>query len=166
MSYRIQVIDNFLSEEDFRNLKSVLTGSRFPWYFLDGTDYENDGTHQFVYSFYGPFSWIGDSSLVEPLVKKLDPLALIRIKANLQPPTHKIVVNKFHTDVGDEPVKTAIFYVNTNDGKTIFKTGEEINSVENRMVVFDQQLFHTGTTCTGTFPRIVINFNYVPKLKG
>jgi hypothetical protein len=58
-------------------------------------------------------------------------------------------------------ITTGIFYVNTNNGKTIFDTGEEINSEENKYVEFDSTKLHTGTTCTDQKRRLVINFNYI-----
>ena len=57
--------------------------------------------------------------------------------------------------------KTAIYYVNTNNGYTKFEDGTVVNSVENRCVVFDSSLRHTGTTCTDQKTRVVINFCYV-----
>ena len=55
---------------------------------------------------------------------------------------------------------TAVFYVNTNNGYTIFESGEKVSSVENRMVIFDSNILHTGTTCTDERVRCVLNFNY------
>ena len=69
---------------------------------------------------------------------------------------------KFHKDCPwDFKWWTAIFYVNTNNGKTIFKHNkEQISSRENRVVIFDGRLKHAGTTCTDAKNRIVINLNY------
>jgi hypothetical protein len=58
--------------------------------------------------------------------------------------------------------KTAIFYLNTNDGYTIFeKDGEKIDSLENRMLIFDSSERHSGTNCTDQKYRAVINFNFI-----
>ena len=51
--------------------------------------------------------------------------------------------------------------MNTNNGKTIFKHGEEVNSVANRMVIFDSNLEHAATSHTDEKTRVVVNFNYV-----
>ena len=65
-----------------------------------------------------------------------------------------------HTDVPSNfKSKTAVYYVNSNDGYTKFE-GNKIESVANRMIVFDSRINHTGTTCTNTKRRLVINFNY------
>ena len=59
---------------------------------------------------------------------------------------------------------SAIFFINTNNGKTLFKNiDKEIISKENRIVIFDGRLEHTGTTCTDQRNRILINFNYFNK---
>ena len=57
-------------------------------------------------------------------------------------------------------MKTGIFYVNTNNGKTIFKNGKEVESIKNRMVIFPSNIEHAGTSNTDTENRIVINFNW------
>ena len=31
----IQVIDNFLEKEKFNNIKNIILGSNFPWYYND-----------------------------------------------------------------------------------------------------------------------------------
>ena len=50
--------------------------------------------------------------------------------------------------------------MNTNNGKTIFKHGEEVNSVANRMVRFNGDTLHTGATQTDERFRFVLNINY------
>ena len=72
----------------------------------------------------------------------------------------------FHQDVSErrllesEP-KTAIFYINTNDGYTVFEDGTKINSVANRICIFPHWMKHSGTTCTNTNRRIALNLNFV-----
>ena len=50
--------------------------------------------------------------------------------------------------------------MNTNNGYTEFEKGDIVESVENRMVIFDSNLKHQTVTCTDEKIRIVINFNY------
>ena len=45
--------------------------------------------------------------------------------------------------------------------KTIFEKGQEIESRENRLILFDGRLKHAGTTSTDSKRRILINFNYL-----
>ena len=97
--------------------------------------------------------------LIEPFLSLLNIKSIVRIKLNLT--TKENIIRKFdlHTDVPFD-CNTAIFYLNTNNGKTIFEIGKEIESFENRIVVFPSNLKHTGTTHTDTNYRMVLNLNY------
>ena len=56
--------------------------------------------------------------------------------------------------------KIAVYYINNNNGWTQFKNGDRVNSIQNRMVIFDPRLEHSSVTCTDKKRRLVINFNY------
>ncbi len=163
----IEIKNNFLSPQYFLMLKGLLESDHFPWYFnghivspkTDAIDHI-----QFTHTFYvnnSPHSdFYRNLSHILDLIK---PSILIRIKANLQPITPNIIKHQMHNDELSDHAKitTGIFYVNTNNGKTIFDTGEEINSEENKYIEFDSTKLHTGTTCTDQKRRLVINFNYI-----
>ena len=83
----------------------------------------------------------------------------MRVKANMNMRTPEIIEHGFHTD-GTSSCTAAIYYVNTNDGYTAFEDGTKVESIANRLVVFNTQTKHTGTTCTNAKFRCVINFNY------
>jgi hypothetical protein len=57
--------------------------------------------------------------------------------------------------------KTAVFYCDTNNGFTKLINGDVIKSIENKILIFDAEIMHTGTTCTDKPRRTVINFNYI-----
>jgi hypothetical protein len=103
---------------------------------------------------------------LECFVELLQPVVIHRIRANLLTRLPNIVENPFHTDMAfllEEKLEqwtTSIFYVNTNNGYTLFEDGTKVESVANRMLTFPANLKHTGTTCTDQQTRIVINFNY------
>tara|TARA_B100000287_G_C20388467_1_gene684571 strand:+ start:52 stop:402 length:351 start_codon:yes stop_codon:yes gene_type:complete len=103
--------------------------------------------------------------LLFPFFQKIQPVALIKIKANLNMPTENIIEHGYHNDIQDglhlDFIKTAVYYLNTNNGYTKFEDGTKVESVQNRLVVFDNKMKHTGTTCTDKPFRMVINFNYV-----
>jgi len=73
---------------------------------------------------------------------------------------------ELHTDVGNygenefAGATTGIFYLNDNDGYTFFGTGEEVESKANRLVTFPVNTPHSGTSCTNTQNRVVLNLNY------
>ena len=132
---------------------------KFNWKFNDGVNLPGDGYHQFTHLFYAQFEPRSPHfSDIFPIINEIEPIALVRIKANLNMKTPEIVQHEFHTDVDD--CITAIYYVNTNNGKTIFESGVEVDSVANRMLIFNSNERHAGTTCTDTLRRCVINFNY------
>jgi hypothetical protein len=54
----------------------------------------------------------------------------------------------------------AIIYINTNDGFTCFKDGAKVESIENRCIIFPGNLMHSGSTCTDSPLRMVLNINY------
>ena len=96
---------------------------------------------------------------MDSFFKGLDIKEIFRIKMNLTTRTEKLFNHLYHTDFKD--CTTAIFYMNTNNGKTIFKHGEEVNSIANRIVIFNSNLEHAATSHTDEKTRVVINFNYV-----
>lgn len=162
-NYRL--LDDVLPQNSFIELKDFLLGPRINWsYNQFAVRFEGDHNlhnFQFTHTFYRNYAPSSDHiAVLDPLLKILNPSAILRIKANLSPRSEQRIVQGFHTDITQFKGKTAIFYVNTNDGKTIFDDGTEIESVENRLLIFDSTLTHSGTTCTNTKVRCVINFNY------
>ena len=103
---------------------------------------------------------------MKSIIDIINPIAVIRIKANLLTKTPNIIENEFHIDLNDlseeklKQVTTSIFYVNTNNGYTKFEDGTKVESVANRLVIFPANMKHTGTSCTDEKIRVVINFNY------
>ena len=101
-----------------------------------------------------------------PILELLRPESIKKIRANLITRLPNIVENPFHSDLielSEEKQKqwmTSIFYVNTNDGYTVFEDGTKVESVANRMISFPANMKHTGTACTNIQTRILINFNY------
>jgi hypothetical protein len=73
---------------------------------------------------------------------------------------NNLIEHGTHID-SERSIKAAVYYVNSNNGKTIFESGEEIESVENRLVIFDANHPHRSTNCTDEWRRITVNFNYV-----
>ena len=173
--------DNYLSTEDFDLLKNTLLGSDFPWYLCPTkvlydkeSIVEEKYNYQFTHIFYNNYTVRSDwfniiAPLVIPIVIPGKTIELVRIKANLLPATHDIIQYDYHTDIeytndfDDFEKNTAIFYVNTNNGFTMFANGTKVESVENRLVAFSADNQHTGTTCTDQRTRCVINLNYIYK---
>ena len=142
--------------------------SMFPWHYSNIIDSIEDDVDkfQFIHLFYVEFTNSQYANILSPILRLLQPLSLFRIKANLITRTPEIVEYSFHSDMSmlsEERRKqwtTSIFYINTNNGYTKFKTGSKVESVENRMVSFPSNMKHKGTSCTDEKTRVVINFNY------
>jgi len=159
MKSKIKVIDNFLDEEFFLQLQNLILGEHFSWFFNDYKVYKNDNDFQFVHTVVKESKTTSNFiKYMNPILDKLNAQKTIKVKLNLQTKKNKIYNHMFHIDVPN--VTTSIFYINNNNGKTIFKNGEEVSSVENRIVIFDSNLEHTGTSHTDTKRRVLINFNY------
>ena len=158
-----EIIDNFLDPYNFRSLQKFMMGDGFPWYTdatnsISGTK-KNDGTY-FTHIFYFDKPLSDHSILLTPLIQKIpyDFNKLNRIKGNLYPPSPRRVYHGWHRDY-EFPHQGCIFYINTNNGYTIFKN-KKVKSVENRLLLFDPSILHRSTTCTDAPSRININFNY------
>jgi hypothetical protein len=164
----IEVIDKFLDQKYMEQIQNILIDSaEFPWYYNSSVVHqEKTSNYQFIHMFYN--NMIVQSHYYElllPCIEKLNVLSLIRIKSNLIPRTATHIEHGYHVDtLATETVhKTAVLYVNTNDGYTVFRNGERVQSIANRLVVFDSNIEHSGSTCTDENIRVVINFNYVKK---
>jgi len=160
-----KVIDNFLNKKIFKKIqKNILEDENFPWYFSDHWDYGDEkdfDRSQFYHVFYQHHSPNSNYvQLLNPIIKKLNCISLIKIKANSTYYTDKIKEGTFHIDNKHKGI-TAIYYLNTNNGYTRFKNKKEkIFSVENRMVIFNTDMEHLGTTTTNAKRRVVLNLNY------
>lgn len=166
----MEIIDNFLPDSDHQKFFRLLKSNYFPWFLTEvlETEYhpiecnENDN-YQFSYIFCsvknGVFTKGKFFDSVFPFFQKLTPRNVLMIKANLTLRTNKIIEHGLHVDHHFNS-KTAVYYVNSNDGYTKFETGEVVESVANRIVIFDSDIKHTGTTCTNALGRFVVNLNY------
>lgn len=167
----LQIIDNAIPQDRFRVLSDVVLSMDFPWYFntgkvtLDELDKDNN-SFQFTHTFYKDYEWISSyKRILDPILTIINPFAIFRIKANLNTITPTNVQSTYHVDVDNtsgSKLKSACFYVNTNNGYTVFKSGKTVSSVANRLIIFDSDNYHAGVTSTDTARRVVINFVYFP----
>lgn len=168
----ITIIDNFLDKTDLKEIQDLFLGSWFPWYFNQGIVSLDDAKiinsidifdFQFTHTFIREEQVVSDHlKNLKALIDKINPRHIVRLKANLQTPTVEQIRSRFHTDLEDTTgITTAVFYVNTNNGFTVFEDDTRIKSIENRLVMFDGSIPHAGTTCTDQKSRCVINLNFV-----
>ena len=169
----INIVDNFLNHEDWKNIHDHMTSPwSFSWYY-NKSSYPPNDTHwsysQLTHLFYSGVVQIDsnplismENSLIQPILNLISPCILLRAKANLTTPATSMddPSKTFHTDTGVKDSITAVYYVNDNDGKTIFKDGSKVDSVANRMLMFPSNLEH-GVERSTKSDRFVINFNYI-----
>ena len=84
---------------------------------------------------------------------------MIRAKVNLYTKTPQIIEHTMHKDFEFEH-KGALFSLNSCDGYTLLEDGTKIDSVANRMLIFDASKNHASTTCTNQNVRMNINLNF------
>ena len=160
----MKIIDNFLPEEDYKRILEVMSDTGFDWHLADKITIEQKDKDIFFYLchvFYNQTSLQQSSffELIFTLLKKVDPKALIRAKANLY--LNQGLGVKEHASHTDYPFphKGALYSLNTCDGYT--KIGEEkIPSVANRIIFFDPAEHQCSTYCSDTKTRMNININY------
>lgn len=159
----MQVVDNFLLEEDFKQLSKSILNKKFPWYYcsyLTDTDKKEQNHFYFNHHFYEkniPLSSYYDL-LIKHFLPKLEIKSLIRAKANLFTKSESLITYNFHTDY-DYNCNAAILYLNDCDGFTVFKD-KKIESKANRLLLFNANTQHASTNCTNSRIRANININY------
>ncbi|UNH61174.1 DNA endonuclease V [Synechococcus phage S-SZBM1] len=165
----MQVIDDFLPEEVFTTLCDATINNRdFPLFYdvkLESSSVDPTYNFQYVHKFYDddqPASPYYD--VIENIFsQRLGVKSWIRIKLNMTFSTPTCIEWGSHTDVPVEwNSKTAIFYLNSNNGytKILDAPCATIESVQNRLLIFDGKLQHTAASSTSYGRRFVINFNY------
>ena len=143
----MKIIDKALDVELFSIIRKLGCDSQsLPWYLE--TDISGMGEEEncyFTHLFYNNDTVCSDyMKWGQALKNYLEAKAFIRIKANLYPRTDTIIHHKDHVDYTFEH-KAAILYLNTNDGFTVIGD-KKIESVANRMILFNHQIPHHSTT--------------------
>tara|TARA_B100001094_G_scaffold299237_1_gene323762 strand:- start:609 stop:1142 length:534 start_codon:yes stop_codon:yes gene_type:complete len=173
------VVDNFLNKSEYDTLYNHIIGltttQQFPWFFNSqkvvgsNIDYNFQFVHIVLEN--GKIDSPVTFEVLKPLLNKLKPKGLIRIKLNLTTKTNNIIKYPLHRDINvkdekdinqlkKDDYKVAIFYMNSNNGYTYFENKKKVKSVANRLLKFDNIMNHSGTTCTDENQRVVININY------
>ena len=168
----IEIFDNYLPEHEYECIRAYFEGDNdggaihnsCAWTYYPGITLKNDGHFQFVQLVFSQHTVLSPAyDLLAPIINKEKMCAIARIKANCVIKTHelKVFTNAFHDDYPPESnIITGIYYINTNDGHTLFEDGQKCESVANRFCMFPSGMKHTGTTCSDMDRRILINFNF------
>lgn len=179
-----KVIDNVLHEDDFKKLENLIfmQGSIIKWTWvpdIEGTYHKlkdsnkNPNLFMMVHKFYDMHDggYMSDPDIIDFIhiitnkihlclekhnIKVRD---VIRIKANLYPNTSRLEEHRMHIDY-DQSNQAGLFSLNTCDGYTKLNNGTKVESVANRLFLFDGTQEHCSTTTTDTSARFNINFNW------
>ena len=150
-----KTLENYLKQDDFEKLKNTLLGGWVPWYYND-----IPSEYFFTHSFYKNHQVATTQfDIVKPFIDLLKPKAIVEIKAYLFPMTKNVVTYPMQFDQKFKH-KGAIFFANSNDGRTMLDAGQSIESIENRMSFFNTYHPYWNTSCTNENCRVLINFNY------
>ena len=174
MKVDYEVIDNFLPQKEFREIQKIIINednipntspqTSLGWLYTSGIAKKNEQENwKYFYMIHSIYEYgIICSKFYEkliPVLEKLDVKALVRIKANLYPNSEELHEHEAHTDT-NYPHMAAILYINTCNGYTKLKDGTKIDSIANRILLFDGSISHCSTTTTDQTARFNINFNY------
>lgn len=174
-----QVIDNFLNYQDFKKLQDLIVFSdKIPLYLRSIVSAHDENDSMFDqdlenqnWNWYGnyvvynhiPYSEYYDliSGLFSSRLKEIEKVkTFIRIKINFYPNTTELKEHAKHADL-DFPHKGGLYSLNTCDGFTRMSNGDIVESVANRMVLFDASQLHNSSTTTNAKGRFNINFNWL-----
>ncbi|RYZ08543.1 MAG: 2OG-Fe(II) oxygenase [Comamonadaceae bacterium] len=167
----MQVLDDFLDAGEHAALLAAVASPAFPWrrtpiLFPAPAGLDEAGNVQFVHGFlqHKPgFDFRSDRlPLVRPLLDRLAARAWIKVKLNRTLPRGQHLVYGWHVDTRRPGATTGVYYLNANDGYTAFEDGRRVDSVANRLVLFDARSRHSGASCTDAPQRLVLNLNFLP----
>lgn len=180
----IYVYDDFLSENDFKTIKTIVSSQEsFPWFYhrniANTHDMNSDRQFGFSHVLYDKNSNGINSIYTEyffPILKNIEEKtntyieSLLRIRVGmLLKVSDSSFENDKHLDYQSDHL-VFLLYLNTTDGNTSFYNNENIKiesvaPLENRGVLFNGRIIHSASTPTITQERVVVNIDFVPKEK-
>lgn len=191
LGHGIEIIDNFLPIQVFQQLAGgIMNSSHFQS--CDYTAYpeESDGSisrfgeplipspNKYELNFQAVlfFHTVGMNEvsdfylthrqLIDIMTQLMGVKKLWVMRANCTIGQDKNYVGRFHKDYAEKSLlersKTAVFYLNTNNGGTqLFNdNGHIVRSKANRLLSFPSATDHAGVWCTDAKLRHVLNINY------
>jgi len=160
---KYQIINNFLNEENFRNIQNILCGQNFPWYYNSSTGSEKDYSDYFFSHVIFENNQIRSdffNPILIPIISNIKMKNLIRAKINCYTKKNKFIKTEMHVDQ-PYPHHVALFSINNNNGHTFFDNKNKFLSKENTILFFEGNLRHCSVSQTDENLRINININYL-----
>jgi len=167
---KIKVIKNLVKPKFFIPMCKFISSTFFPWYLnnvINNND-PNEKHFQFVHTFIAHDDFNNavintpekNLDIIRPVLSALKVNEVLRCKLNLTTRTSEPVTHGLHVDGIEGATHTAVFYLNTNNGGTVFENGKKYTSIANQAIIFNPSLKHSGITCTDEKVRLVLNINY------
>ena len=172
----VKVFDDYLPIDQFQFLKDLfLWKTDIPWVLCPEVAHRSENIDEY-WNWYAihPIYGYPENDTISPHTPCFSSLnniffeefrdqgimrSLIRAKANFYPGTDKVYEHDPHTDYPWSHT-AAIFSLNTCDGFT--KVGDEkVESVANRLLLFDGSKPHNSSTCTNAKGRYNLSFNFL-----
>jgi len=174
----IKVIDNIIKKEDQENIKNLLLGRHFPWFYLDNVSLEEDTyqgrpglSHYFILDGRPSqhFKYIKNLITTAARKIKLKDLIVVQSRGFLQLPLSNNIlkddyVDSAHTDMVEKHL-VFLYYVIDNEGETILYKDEKcveikkkVKPKQGRMLIFNGKYWHTACQPTKSV-RCIINTN-------
>lgn len=162
-----KIIDNFLDDEFYKNLNTVIKGEFFNW-FIEKEDTTNNNKNLngfFNHNFFNNYEPASPyfKTLIVPILEKLNICSIINIRANLSLRDVDTIESGVHTDNESNSAYTAILFLTKCNAKTVLKLPEKkinVESIENRILIFKSKIKHKVIYHTDVHKRFVINFNF------
>ena len=175
----MRVIRNVIPTVYQMRIKQMMEDVGFPWGYLKDVTYREtdevrnrfpnaNGSQGFAHLFYDAETNTHSEfcNIIMPLLFSFVDTTeydLFRIKGGLLLPTGT-GYNMPHIDM-NRPHTTALYYVNTSDGETVFfdENSNEIRREkpeQGKVIIFDGSIYHASSCPTTTTNRMTLNFNY------
>ena len=168
----IEIIDDFLPQDELDEVKNLVMSDRFPYYIQNAVACETEQKNS--WNWYATHTlYVNDfprSEFCHEICDRFIPRfsnykSLVRAKVNFYPWTEVLKEHSPHVDRNFDHT-AAIFSLNTCDGFTrIYDSSrgsfKRVNSVENRIVFFTGSSSHNSSTTTNAQNRYNLSFNYL-----
>jgi hypothetical protein len=157
----MNIYKNFISKKNSDTIHKEFLSNIFPWYYIPKQCEDIKNNTPFLSHTFFQDGQVSSSAmfLIDSIIKKLKIKKLLNVRANLC--LRGNTKCAWHTDKFTDNLKhkTAIYYVNSNNGYTEFEN-KKIKCEKNKIIVFDANKKHRAVGQTDTDTRMVINLNY------
>ena len=163
----MKIIDNFLEDNLFQEIQKDLQSENMPWFFktedVPGNRLNKNGFFNHCYYVNSKINSVLFEKHITPFLNKLNIRKIIEVRANLTFRDKESIQSGYHIDNENIKSKTAIYFFTKCNSKTVLRLDNElrqIESVPNRILVFNTPIYHKVIYPTDVHKRFVFNFNY------